>query len=84
MDETPYGKDLLAGHEGSLGSTLKFLIDSIGKNTPLSHMLPPSERPFHRCSFSELAQFRGGLVTAAVVGKRCLITEDLLPCKLEG
>jgi len=67
--------------EGTLGKVLKHVIaKASSKQNALSHFLAEDERPFHRCDYSSLRQFVGGLATVATLGKCCQVTDEFLPC----
>jgi ubiquinone/menaquinone biosynthesis C-methylase UbiE len=69
--------------EGPLSAMLKYVMaKSSSKEGPLTHLLSKEERPFHRCEYSSLKQFAGGLTTVATVGKCCRITDELVDCRL--
>ncbi len=63
--------------EGTLGNILKYV-----KESPLTHLLSKEERPFHRCDYSSLTQFAGGLTTVATVGKCCTVTDEFVACRV--
>ncbi len=68
--------------EGILGNTLKYAMTKVSsKEGPLTHLLSEKERPFHRCAYSSLKQFAGGLMTVATVGKCCVVTDEYVPCQ---
>src|SRR6266542_1070226 len=67
--------------EGTLGKVLEHVIaKASSKQSALSHFLAEDERPFHRCDYSSLRRFVGGLATVATVGKCCRVTDEFLPC----
>jgi hypothetical protein len=70
--------------EGTLGNTLKYVMAKASKasseESPLTHLLPKGEQPFHRCEYSSLKQFAGGLTTVATVGKCCTVTDEFVAC----
>jgi len=70
--------------EGVLGKILKYVIAhaSSKKESPLTHLLSKEERPFHRCEYSSLTQFAGGLTTVATVGKCCTVTDEFVACRV--
>lgn len=69
--------------EGTLGNTLKYVMTKgSSKEGPLTHLLPKEERPFHRCEYSSLKRFAGGLTTVATVGKCCTVTDEFVSCRL--
>lgn len=68
--------------EGMPGQVLKSVLSkATSKEGPLTHLLSERERPFHRCAFSRLEQFAGGLTTVATVGKCCVVTDEYVPCQ---
>lgn len=70
--------------EGKVGDWIKYFLDKVPlEKSHFSHHLAEGERPFHRCQYSSLQQFAGGLVTVATVAKCCPITDASLPCRLE-
>lgn len=70
--------------EGTLGNILKYVMakSSSKKESPLTHLLSKEERPFHRCDYSSLQQFAGGLTTVATVGKCCTVTDEFVACRV--
>lgn len=69
--------------EGTLGNTLKYVVTRVSsRDGPLTHLLSKKERPFHRCKYSSLKQFAGGLTTVATVGKCCTVTDEFVACRL--
>ena len=69
--------------EGTLGNTLKYVMTKVSsKEGPLTHLLSKEERPFHRCEYSSLKRFAGGLTTVATVGKCCTVTDEFVSCRL--
>jgi ubiquinone/menaquinone biosynthesis C-methylase UbiE len=69
--------------QGPLSTMLKYVMTkSSSKQGPLTHLLSKEERPFHRCEYSNLKQFAGGLTTVATVGKWCTVTDELVACRL--
>ncbi len=72
--------------EGTLGNTFKYVMAKTSKvsseESPLTHLLPKDEQPFHRCEYSSLKQFAGGLTTVATVGKCCTVTDEFVACRL--
>ncbi len=72
--------------EGTLGNTLKYVMAKVSKDSseesPLTHLLPKDEQPFHRCEYSSLKQFAGGLTTVATVGKCCTVTDEFVACRV--
>jgi ubiquinone/menaquinone biosynthesis C-methylase UbiE len=70
--------------EGTLGNILKYVMakSSSKKESPLTHLLSKEERPFHRCDYSSLKQFAGGLTTVATVGKCCTVTDEFVACRI--
>lgn len=70
--------------EGTLGNILTYVManSSSQKESPLTHLLSKEERPFHRCDYSSLKQFAGGLTTVATVGKCCTVTDEFVSCRL--
>jgi ubiquinone/menaquinone biosynthesis C-methylase UbiE len=68
--------------EGMPGQVLKSVLSkATSKEGPLTHLLSEREQPFHRCAFSRLEQFAGGLTTVATVGKCCIVTDEYVPCQ---
>ncbi len=72
--------------EGTLGNTLKYVMAKASKasseESQLTHLLPEDEQPFHRCEYSSLKQFAGGLTTVATVGKCCTVTDEFVACRV--
>lgn len=70
--------------EGTLGNILKYVMANASskKESPLTHLLSKEERPFHRCDYSTLKQFAGGLTTVATVGKCCTVTDAFVACRV--
>ncbi len=69
--------------EGIPRRVLKYVITrATPKEGPLTHLLSEREWPFHRCDYSTIKQFAGGLVTVATVGKCCTVTDEFVPCRL--
>lgn len=68
--------------EGTSGKVLKYVITrASSKESPLTHLLAEAEWPFHRCDYSSLTQFAGGLTTVATVGKCCTVTDEFVACR---
>jgi ubiquinone/menaquinone biosynthesis C-methylase UbiE len=69
--------------EGTLGKTLKYVMTrASSREGPLTHLLSREERPFHRCEYSSLQRFAGGLTTVATVGKCCTVIGEFVACRL--
>lgn len=69
--------------EGPVGTVLKHVLAKVSSGEgPLTHLLSEKERPFHRCGYSSIVQFAGGLTTVATVAKCCTVTDAFVPCLL--
>ncbi len=68
---------------GAPGRVFKYVMtQATSKDGPLTHLLSERERPFHRCDYSSLRQFAGGLTTVATVSKCCTVTDEYVPCRV--
>jgi len=65
------------------GTLLKYVMAKVSsKEGQLTHLLPEEEQPFHRCEYSSLTRFVGGLTTVATVGKCCTVTDAFVACRV--
>lgn len=67
----------------AVGELATWLATLNPESNPLTHMLPASEEPVHRCDSSTLDRFALGFTSVVSLGKCCQVYEAGLPCKAD-